>query len=254
MRRSPSRSSSGCSRRCIPAVSTSGSAEPREPIPSPPGRCAGRRRTSEPTTSPSSCTSCSGTSRACSRPAIPYEHIHAVPGRGYRPAIWLLGSSTYSAQAAGILGMPFSFAYHFAPAALMDALDAYRSAFRPSAELDAPYVMLGVSVVVAESESSAPAGWPARVRSRSSGFAPGVPTCTRRPKRPRSTTSPRPRRTSSPSGLRPTSSASQMPSAGGSTSWSARTGVDELMVSTMVHGHEDRVRSYQMLAEAWSDQ
>ena len=55
---------------------------------------------------------------------------HRGAGAGNRPAIWLLGSSTYSAQAAGVLGMPFSFAYHFAPASLTDALAVYRAAFR----------------------------------------------------------------------------------------------------------------------------
>ncbi len=85
----------------------------------------------------------------------PYRQITAVPGLGYRPAIWLLGSSDYSAQVAGILGLPFSFAHHFAAAATEPAVAAYRSRFRPSDELEAPYVMLGVAVLCAETEERA---------------------------------------------------------------------------------------------------
>ena len=85
----------------------------------------------------------------------PYAHITAVPARGYRPDVWLLGSSTYSASAAAVLGMPFSFAYHFAPGALADALAVYRDGFEPSATLATPYVMLGVSVVCASSDEHA---------------------------------------------------------------------------------------------------
>ncbi len=67
----------------------------------------------------------------------------------------MLGSSTYGAHAAAVLGMPYSFAYHFAPAMLDDALATYRSAFRPSPQLDAPYTMLGVSAVCGESDEHA---------------------------------------------------------------------------------------------------
>ena len=85
----------------------------------------------------------------------PYARITAVPGLGHRPELWLLGSSDYSAQAAGVLGLPFSFAHHFAAANTEPAVRAYRAAFRPSADLDAPYVMLGVSVVCAETVEEA---------------------------------------------------------------------------------------------------
>jgi luciferase family oxidoreductase group 1 len=85
----------------------------------------------------------------------PYAAITATPGLGHRPALWLLGSSDYSAQAAGVLGLPFSFAHHFAAANTEPAVRAYRAAFRPSADLAAPYVMLGVSVVCAETDEEA---------------------------------------------------------------------------------------------------
>ena len=85
----------------------------------------------------------------------PFRHITAVPGLGHLPAIWLLGSGTFSAQLAGMLGLPFSFAHHFAPENTMAAIDAYRSAFRPSDHLAEAFVMLGASVIVAEDEARA---------------------------------------------------------------------------------------------------
>jgi luciferase family oxidoreductase group 1 len=69
--------------------------------------------------------------------------------------VWLLGSTTYSAQLAAELGLPFSFASHFAPALLMEALDIYRTAFTPSHYLAKPYVMIGVPLVAAETDQEA---------------------------------------------------------------------------------------------------
>lgn len=85
----------------------------------------------------------------------PGQKIRAVPGAGLRVPIWLLGSSLYSAQLAAILGLPFAFASHFAPDALMQALAIYRSRFKPSKYLDRPYTMLGVNVFAAETEAEA---------------------------------------------------------------------------------------------------
>jgi len=93
--------------------------------------------------------------RAYLSPAVPGQRIRAVPGEGLKVPIWLLGSSLYSAQLAAMLGMPFAFASHFAPAAMMQALVLYRSRFEPSAELDRPYAMLGVNVVAADSDQEA---------------------------------------------------------------------------------------------------
>jgi luciferase family oxidoreductase group 1 len=76
--------------------------------------------------------------------AHPYRKITAVPGLGYQPALWLLGSSDYSAQVAGILGLPFSFAHHFSAENTMPALAAYRAAFQPSEALAEPYAMVAV--------------------------------------------------------------------------------------------------------------
>ncbi len=85
----------------------------------------------------------------------PYDAITAVPGEGYRPPIWLLGSSGYSAQVAGLLGMPFAFAHHFSSANTLPALQLYRDTFKPSAELREPYSMIAANVLAAETDEQA---------------------------------------------------------------------------------------------------
>jgi luciferase family oxidoreductase group 1 len=88
-------------------------------------------------------------------PAQPGQKIRAVPGAGLRVPIWLLGSSTYSAQLAGMLGLPFSFASHFAPVDLLPALELYRGRFEASRQLRSPYSMPAVSVIAADTDTEA---------------------------------------------------------------------------------------------------
>lgn len=88
-------------------------------------------------------------------PAGPGQRLVAFPGEGTRVPVWLLGSSTYSAQLAAALGLPFAFASHFAPALLMEAAAAYRQQFRPSKYLERPYFAAGVPVVGADSDEEA---------------------------------------------------------------------------------------------------
>jgi luciferase family oxidoreductase group 1 len=88
-------------------------------------------------------------------PLQPNQTVRAVPGAGLRVPIWLLGSSTFSAQLAAMLGLPFAFASHFAPAELMRALDVYRSRFQPSQQLREPYAMVGVNVFAANTDAEA---------------------------------------------------------------------------------------------------
>src|SRR5271165_1104735 len=89
------------------------------------------------------------------QPAEPGQLVQAVPGAGLEVPIWILGSSTYGAQLAAYLGLPFAFASHFAPAMMMEAMAIYRDRFRPSAQLALPHVMLGIVVVAAESDEKA---------------------------------------------------------------------------------------------------
>ncbi|TIX94348.1 MAG: LLM class flavin-dependent oxidoreductase, partial [Mesorhizobium sp.] len=83
------------------------------------------------------------------------QRIRAVPGEGEQVPIWILGSSLYGAQLAAMLGLPYAFASHFAPAELDHALEIYRSRFQPSKQLDKPYVMLGLNVFAAPSDAEA---------------------------------------------------------------------------------------------------
>lgn len=85
----------------------------------------------------------------------PGQAIQAVPGGGLNIPIWILGSSTFGAQLAGILGLPYAFASHFAPDALIQALAAYRQRFEPSAQLQAPYAMACVNVICADTDAEA---------------------------------------------------------------------------------------------------
>jgi len=87
--------------------------------------------------------------------ARPGQTVRAVPGVGTHVPIWLLGSSTYSAQLAAYLGLPFAFASHFAPELLLDALALYRRHYRPSAAWPKPHAMVGVNVVAAASDDEA---------------------------------------------------------------------------------------------------
>ena len=89
------------------------------------------------------------------QPAEPNQAIVAVPGAGLNVPIWILGSSTYGAQLAAMLGLPYGFASHFAPGMMMDAIAIYRERFRPSAQLDKPHVMLGLNVVAADTDEEA---------------------------------------------------------------------------------------------------
>src|SRR5678816_3350671 len=87
--------------------------------------------------------------------AKPGQPVRAVPGAGTEVPIWILGSSTFGAELAAALGLPYAFASHFAPDSLFDALEIYRRQFRPSKQLDHAYVMVGVNVVAADSDEAA---------------------------------------------------------------------------------------------------
>ena len=182
-------------------------------------------------------------------PDHPYRSIHASPGRGYRPDIWLLGSSDYSARAAAELGLPFSFAYHFAVDGLELALDAYRSNFRPSPYLAEPYVMLGVNAVAAESESharylAAPGALAIlRLRQGNPGYYPTADEAAEYSFTPSEREFVKGWTAShivgTPDAVR-----------AGFVDLAARTGSDELMITTMVPDHAERLRSYELIAKA----
>ncbi|MFD3470175.1 LLM class flavin-dependent oxidoreductase [Streptomyces sp. NPDC058682] len=177
---------------------------------------------------------------------------HAVPGEGADVEVWVLGSSGgVSAQTAGRNGLRFAANYHVSPAAVLDAAEGYRAAFKPSAELDRPYLTVSADVVVAEDEETArelATGYGAWVRSiRTAEGAVPYPT----PAEARA--------------LPWTDADRQLVADRVETRFvgSARTvadhlerlqeatGADELLITTITHGHADRVNSYRLLAEEW---
>lgn len=88
-------------------------------------------------------------------PATPEQHVIAVPAAGTKVPLWMLGSSHFGAALAAELGLPYSFASHFAPELLMEALQLYRGGFKPSEQLDRPYAMVGVNIIAAETDAEA---------------------------------------------------------------------------------------------------
>lgn len=88
-------------------------------------------------------------------PAEAGQAVRAVPGAGTKVPLWILGSSTFGAELAAELGLPYAFASHFAPNALLAALDVYRKRFKPSQQLDQPHAMVGVNVVAADTDEAA---------------------------------------------------------------------------------------------------
>jgi luciferase family oxidoreductase group 1 len=178
----------------------------------------------------------------------PPTHPSANPGPGYLPEVWLLGSSEFSAQLAGLLGLPFSFAYHFSPGPLDAALEAYRSAFRPSSLLAEPRVMVAVSVICAPSEAEAKwlAGSSAlSILQRRSGRLGLLPS-------PEEAAAYRfsPAESAIVEETMSTHLIGDPESVReGLDALQRRTGADELMLSTRVHSYEARVQSLTLLAE-----
>lgn len=89
------------------------------------------------------------------KPAEPAQRVRAVPGEGLEVPVWILGSSLFGAQLAAMLGLPYAFASHFAPAEMERAIALYRERFEPSEYMQKPYVMLGLNVIAADTDEEA---------------------------------------------------------------------------------------------------
>ena len=177
----------------------------------------------------------------------PGQRVRAIPGEGLRIPIWILGSSLFGAQLAAMLGLPYAFASHFAPQQMMEAIQVYRSSFKPSEQLAQPYVMLGFNVFAADTDEEAEllatsvqqafvalrTGNPGRLKPPLEGYAQSLPYAQR-------------------ALLDQLLSCSAIGSA--ATVKAAvehfvdRTGADELMVTSQIFDHEARLRSYEILA------
>jgi luciferase family oxidoreductase group 1 len=178
----------------------------------------------------------------------PFAQITAVPGRGYLPAMWLLGSSGYSAQVAGLLGLPFAFAHHFSPANTLPALSLYRSHFRPSEVLDQPYAMVAAAVVCADTDERA--RWLAgsgalsflKLRSGRPGPLPSPEEAAAYPYTELERAFVEDRQATQIIGAPETVRR-------GLTDLLTATSADELMLTTMVFDPADRLRSFELVAD-----
>jgi luciferase family oxidoreductase group 1 len=175
--------------------------------------------------------------------------ITAVPGAGNMPAVWLLGSSDFSARLAGELGLPFSFAHHFMPQNTVPALELYRRSFTPSATMAEPYASIGVAVVCAETDEQA--RWlhgPAKLsflRLRT-----GRPSRLPSPEEAGAYEYSPDERAFVDSWTASHVVGSPATVRGQLLELRDRTGADELIVTTNVHEHADRLRSYELVAAA----
>ena len=178
----------------------------------------------------------------------PRQRVLAVPGRGAKVPLWILGSSTFGAQLAAHLGLPFAFASHFAPQMLMQALELYRNNFQPSAQLAQPYVMLGFNVFAADTDEQAQlratsmqqafvnlrSGRPSRLPPPQAGYMERL--------------GPQERAMldtvlSCAAIGAPDTVTAQL------QAFIARTGADELMITSQIYEHAQRLRSYEITAE-----
>ena len=171
----------------------------------------------------------------------------AVPAAAGLPQVWLLGSSDFSARLAGLLGLPFSFAHHFSAVNTEPALAIYRQSFRPSQWLDEPYAMVAVSATCADTDERAEylakPGWLASLRMQA-----GTPIRLPSPEEaagyefsPAERAFIEHRKAGQALGS-PQTVASQL------SELLRRTGADELMLTHLIYGLEDRLRSYQLIA------
>ena len=185
-------------------------------------------------------------------PPKPDQKVFAVPGTNTRVPIWILGSSLYGASLAALLGLPYAFASHFAPAMLMDAIKLYRERFEPSAQLKEPYLMLGFNICAADTMDEArylrssglqsflnmQAGKPAQLPPPIRDFEETLdPTSKNMLKAPRSAST-----YGNHENVRQ-----------GLQKFVNDTQADEIIVVSQIYDHTKRLRSYEIAAEVAQD-
>ena len=181
------------------------------------------------------------------RPAEPGQRLRAVPGEGQEVEVWILGSSLYGAQLAAMLGLPYAFASHFAPAEMENAIHVYRERFQPSERLQSPYVMLGLNVFAADTDEEARLLFSSlqqafvNLRTGRAGELPPPVANYEEQLDPMAKMV-----------LDQSLSASVVGSPEtvkrGVEAFARRTGADELMITAQVFDHEARKRSFEILA------
>lgn len=181
--------------------------------------------------------------------------VHAIPGDGADVDVWILGSSAgESAEVAGARGLPFGANHHVSPGTVREAAQAYRAAFRPSAELSEPYVLVSADAVVGPDDETA--------RRLAAGYAPWVRSIRRAEgaiEFPTPEEADRLEWTEEDRELVADRVDTQFVGGpetvtDGLAALQQATGADELLITTITHDHADRVRSYELLAQAWQKQ
>jgi luciferase family oxidoreductase group 1 len=182
-------------------------------------------------------------------PVQPGQTVQAVPGAGTNVPLWILGSSLFGAQLAAALGLPYAFASHFAPDALMQAIAVYREKFQPSEQLERPYAMVGVNVFAADTDAEARRLFTSTQQS----FANMVRGARGKLPAPiddiESYWTPMEKAQASRM-LACSVVGSPETVRDGVRRLAEETGADELIVAAAIHDHEARLRSYEILAEA----
>jgi luciferase family oxidoreductase group 1 len=181
------------------------------------------------------------------RDAQPGQQVRAVPGAGLRVPVWILGSSLFGAQVAAALGLPFSFASHFAPQLLHQAIDIYRERFTPSEHSQTPYLMLGVNIVAADTDAEA-RFLASSGRQSFANLRGGRPTTLPPPSKEWER---------DPSDRTDAANLTRVSFVGAPdtirdqmTEFVAATGADELIVVSHIYDHAARLRSYELAKHA----
>lgn len=177
--------------------------------------------------------------------------VRAIPGEGLRIPINILGSSLFGAQLAAALGLPFAFASHFAPQAMMEAIDLYRHRFEPSEQLDRPYVMLGFNAFVADTDEEAHL-LATSVQQAFVALRSGRPIQLPPPKAGYSDDLPIQSRALLQNVLSCSAIGSPATARASVDAFVRRTGADELIVTSQIYDQQARIRSFELLAAAFA--
>lgn len=179
-------------------------------------------------------------------PEAPGQRVRAVPGQGSNIDFWILGSSTYGAQLAAMLGLPYAFASHFAPQQMMDAIQIYRTRFKPSEFLAKPYIMMGFNIIAAESDEEAQL-LSTSVQQAIVNLRRNTPT---KLAPPNANLQLAPEERAMIAGFLSAAAIGSRETVRKATAdFIARTGADELIVTSQIYDFEKRKRSFQIAAE-----
>ncbi|MCB1749868.1 MAG: LLM class flavin-dependent oxidoreductase [Gammaproteobacteria bacterium] len=178
-------------------------------------------------------------------PATAGQALRAVPGAGLEVPVWILGSSLFGAQLAAWLGLPYAFASHFAPDALLQAVEIYRAQFRPSAQLEQPYVMVGAGLYVADNEREARRLYTS-MQIQFTNLFRGAPGEVQPPIEDMDTYWTPAERAGVERALKYCFVGDREQVAAQLADFVAQTGADEVMLAAQIHDHAARLRSYEI--------